>query len=389
MSILLIQREANGVRAAVMQDNRLYAYRSSESGGGICEEQIYLAVVDRMAKGVNAAFVKLPHGEFGFLPYDKEKRPLRSGERVLVQVKRPPNNAKKAFLTLDISLGGQYLVLLPTGGGISVSRNIENEEDRRTLRQIGKKYKPAAFGVIMRAESLHASEEDLAAERDLLLARWQEISKKANLLPAPSLIFDGEDVISQLFHEEKKHLEYILTNDMQLVPKESSCPVREADEPFLLHNVEHKLKRSQQRTFLMKSGANLVIDRCEAMTVIDVNSAMSGGGKNIADTAEKINMEAAREIARLLRLLRIGGMIVIDFIDMMSNEAKDRLISYMIELLQDDPEKTVVYGITSLGLMELTRRRSATPLPCLPDIPCPHCAGSGVLSESEDDTPNA
>lgn len=389
MSILLIQKEANSVRAAVMRDNRLYAYRSLESGGGICEEQIYLAVVDRMAKGVNAAFVKLPRGEFGFLPYDKEKRALRSGERVLAQVKRPPNNAKKAFMTLDISLGGEYLVLLPLGGGISVSRNIENEEDRKSLRQIGKKLKPASFGIIMRAESLNASEEDLIAERDQLLARWQEISKKTNVLPAPSLVFDGEDVITQLFHEEKKHLEYVLTNAPELVPQDVSCPVREADEPFLLHNVEHKLKRSQQRTVLMKSGANLVIDRCEAMTVIDVNSAMSGGGKNIADTAEKINMEAVREVARLLRLLRIGGMIVIDFIDMATDEARDRLISYMKELLQDDPQKTVVYGMTQLGLMELTRRRAATPLPALPETPCPHCAGTGVLSESEDDTPDA
>lgn len=389
MSILLIQKEANGIRAAVMQDNRLYAYRSSESGGGICEDQIYLAVVDRMAKGVNAAFVKLPHGEFGFLPFDKDKRALRSGERVLVQVKRPPNNAKKTFMTLDISLGGQYLVLLPTGGGISVSRNIESEEERRSLRQIGKKLKPASFGIIMRAESLGAAEDDLVAERDLLLAHWQDISKKANLLPAPSLVFDGEDAISQLYHEEKKRLEYILTNAPELVPSDATCTVREADEPFLLHNVEHKLKRSQQRTVLMKSGANLVIDRCEAMTVIDINSAMSGGGKNIADTAEKINKEAAREISRLLRLLRIGGMIVIDFIDMATEDAKDRLITYMKELLQEDPQKTVVYGITQLGLMEITRRRADTPLPALPDIPCPHCAGTGVLSESEDEPLNA
>lgn len=389
MSILLIQKETNGVRAAVMQDNRLYAYRSLESGGGICEDQIYLSVVDRMAKGVNAAFVKLPHGDFGFLPYDKEKRPLRSGERILVQVKRPPNNAKKAFMTLDISLDGQYLVLLPMGGGISVSRNIENEEDRRALRQLGKKLKPASFGIIMRAESLIATEESLIEERDLLLARWQEISKKANMQPAPSLIFDGEDGIMQLFHEEKKRLEYVLTNAPELVPQDISCPVREADEPFLLHNVEHKLKRSQQRTVLLKSGANLVIDRCEAMTVIDVNSAMSGGGKNIADTAEKINMEAAREIARLLRLLRIGGMIVVDFIDLATDEAKERLISYMKELVQGDPMKTVVYGITQLGLMEITRRRADTPLPALPDHPCPHCAGTGVVSESEDDAPHA
>ncbi len=385
MSILLIDKTPVGVRAAVMKDGRLYAYHSSESGGGICEDQIYLAVVDRMAKGVNAAFVKLPHGDFGFLPYDKEKRPLRSGERVLVQVKRPPNNAKKAFLSLDVSVGGKYLVLLPMGGGISVSRSIENDDSRKQMRQVGKKLKVASCGLIMRAEALDASEEVLIEERDALLKRWQEISKLANTLPAPALVWDGDDIISILLHEEEKHLEYILTNAPELVPASVTCPIRQADEPFLLHNVEHKLKRSQQRTFLMKSGANLVIDRCEAMTVIDVNSAMSGGGRNIADTAEKINMEAAREIARLLRLLRIGGMIVIDFIDMATEEAKDHLLSYMKELLQDDPMKTVVYGMTQLGLMELTRKRADTPLPPLPDPLCPHCAGTGILQESEDE----
>ena len=340
MSILLIEKNDAGVRAAVMKDNRLYAYRSSESGGGICEEQIYLAVVDRMAKGVNAAFVKLPRNDFGFLPYDKDKRALRSGERVLVQVKRPPNNAKKAFMTLDISIGGKYLVLLPAGGGISVSRNIDSEDDRKSLRQLGKKLKPAAMGLIMRADALIAEEETITLERDELLDRWNSISKKANTLPAPALLWDGEDIVSQLLSEEEKQLEYVLTNAPELLPAALPCPIRQADEPFLLHNVEHKLKRSQQRTFLMKSGATLVIDRCEAMTVIDVNSAMSGGGRNIADTAEKINSEAAREIARLLRLLRIGGMILIDFIDMATEEAKERLLIYMKELLQEDPIKT-------------------------------------------------
>ena len=388
MSILLIEKNTNGVRAAVMKDNRLYAYRSSESGGGICEDQIYLAVVDRMAKGVNAAFVKLPHGNFGFLPYDKEKRALRSGERVLVQVKRPPNNAKKAFLTLDVSIGGKYLVLLPLGG-ISVSKSIEDEEVRKELRLLGKKLKPASFGIIMRADSVTADTEALEQERDELLKRYEDICKRANTQPAPALLWDGEDIVSQLLHEEEKHLEYVLTNAQELLPPTLSCPVRQADEPFLLHNVDHKLKRSQQRTFLMKSGATLVIDRCEAMTVIDVNSAMSGGGRNIADTAEKINTEAAREIARLLRLLRIGGMILIDFIDMATDEARDHLISYMKELLKDDPIKSVVHDITPLGIMELTRRRADTPLPALPDIPCPHCAGLGVIPESEDESLHA
>ena len=218
MSILLVQKEENSVKAAVIRDNRLYAYHAQQNAGAICEEQIYSAVVDRMVKGINAAFVKLPQGEFGFLPFDKQKTPLRSGERVLVQVKRPPNNAKKAFMTLDIAVSGQYLILLPTGGGISVSKRIEDEDNRKSLRLIGKKLKPSAFGIIMRSEALDVPEEVLAEEKDALLARWQEISKKANLCSAPALIWDGEDAVSKLLREEKNQLDYILTNAPELLP---------------------------------------------------------------------------------------------------------------------------------------------------------------------------
>ena len=388
MSILVVQKDTSGLRAAVMQDNRLYAYRGQQGGGGICEEQIYLGVVDRMQKGVNAAFVKLPGGEFGFLPFDKEKHPLRSGERVLVQVKRPPSNAKKAFLTFDIALAGQCLVLLPFGGGVSVSKRVEDEEERQTLRKLGRKLKPQSGGIVMRANALQQTDY-VEEERDLLLERWQKISKMAQTVSAPALLWDGEDVISALLREEAGKLEYVLTNAPEALPEHLPCPVRTADEPFLLHNVEHKLERSQHRTVRLKSGATLVIDRCEAMTVIDVNSAMAGGGKNIADTAEKINLEAAREVARLLRLLRIGGMIVVDFIDMPTEEAKERLVQAMRQALENDPVKTVVYGLTQLGLLEMTRRRAETPLEALRDIPCPHCAGSGVVLESEDDFTDA
>lgn len=388
MSILVIQKDAVGLRAAVMKNNRLYAYRTQQSGGVICEEQIYVGVVDRMQKGVNAAFVKLPGGEFGFLPYDKEKTPLRSGERVLVQVKRPPNNAKKAYLTLDIALAGQCVVYLPCGGGISVSKRVEDEEERQALRKLGRKIKPDPGGIVMRAVSI-GNEETAREECEMLAARWQDISKTARTASAPCLLWDGGDIVSSLLREEGANIEYILTNAPEILPENISCPVRTADEPFLLHNVEHKLERSQRRTVRLKSGATLIIDRCEAMTVIDVNSAMASGGKNVEETAEKINIEAAGEVARLLRLLRIGGMIVVDFIDMASDEAKERLLQCMRAALAEDPIKTMVYGITQLGLMEITRRRGETPLEALRDIPCPHCAGTGVITESEDDLADA
>jgi len=388
MSILVVQRDTSGVKAAVMKNNQLYAYQAQHNSAAICEEQIYIGIVDRMQKGISAAFVKLPGGDFGFLPFDKEKQPLRSGERVLVQVKRPPNNAKKAFLTMDISLAGQHLVLLPFGGGVSVSKRVEDEEARLLLRKLGRKLRPEGFGIVMRANAL-GNDEAVQEECLLLQARWKVIHDKARMMTVPSLLWDGEDAVSTLLREEGERLEYILTNAPEMIPSHVHVPVREADEPFLLHNVEHKLEKSRRRTVLLKSGATLVVDRCEAMTVIDVNSAMAGGGKNTEETAEKINLEAAKEIARLLRLLRIGGMIVVDFIDMVTDEAKERLLAAMREALHEDPLKTIVYGITQLGLMEMTRRRASTPLEAIRDIPCPHCGGAGVLLESEDDLTDA
>lgn len=388
MSILVVQKDAQGLQAAVMRDNRLYAYRSQNGGGGICEEQIYLGVVDRLQKGVNAAFVKLPGNDFGFLPFDKEKHPLRSGERVLVQVKRPPNNAKKAYLTMDVALAGQYLVLLPMGGGISVSKRVEQEEERSALRKLARRIKPEKGGIVMRSAALQ-NEADACEECVMLEKRWNEIEKKARMTSVPSLLWDGEDVVSSLLREETTRLEYILTNAPDALPEHLPCIVRTADEPFLLHNVEHKLERSQRRTVRMKSGATLVIDRCEAMTVIDVNSAMAGGGKNVEETAERINLEATGEVARLLRLLRIGGMILVDFIDMGSDDSRERVLNAMRCALQEDPVKTAVYGFTQLGLMEITRRRGETPLEALRDIPCPHCCGTGALTESEDDLTDA
>lgn len=389
MSILLVQKDAQGVRAAVMADGRLCAYRGSQGNAAIHEDQIFLGVVDRAIKGVSAVFVKLPNGEFGFLPTPSGQKAPASGDRIIVQVRRPPNNAKKAFLTRDIALPGEHLVLLPLSCAVAVSSRVENAEDKQALRKLGRKIRPADMGVIMRLASLEADEESLHDEVAALTVQWQTIHSAANRISSPTLLWDGEDAIATLLQEEHGRLEYVLTNAPEVLPSALPCPVRETENPFLLHTVDHKLERSCRRTVLMKSGASLVIDRCEAMTVIDVNSGMASGSRNISVTAEKVNHEAAREIARLLRLLGIGGMIVVDFIDMDTDEAREHLMEDMREHLKNDPVKAVVHGMTTLGLMEITRRRAHTPLAALRDIPCPHCAGTGILETNEEDDADA
>ena len=390
MSVLLIEREENALRAAVLMQGKLYAYADSTLSPALREGQIYLGVVDRALKGASAVFVRLPGKEFGFLPLSSGEKALSSGSRVIVQVKRPPDGAKKAFLSRDIALAGTGVVVLPTGAGVHISSRVTDAEEREALRTLGERLSPTQGGLIIRSAARNADPSELQAEIDRLHGLWAETQKKAQGAAAPVLLQDGDDPIRRLLREEQGRLEYVLTNDPESLPKNLSCPVRVSEHPFLLHNVQAKLERSLRRTVQMKSGATLVIDPCEAMTVIDVNSAMAAGGKSIQDTAERINAEAAQEVARLLRLRGIGGIVIIDFIDMPTQAARDRITDLMKTALLEDPEKTTVHGFTALGLMEMTRRREHTPLTPLPDVPCPHCGGTGLsLDPLEEDALDA
>ena len=175
MSTLLLQKEEVGLRAAVMQDGRLYAYRAQQDAAAVREGQIYLSVVDRAIKGVGAVFVRLPGGEFGFLPTPSGQRAPASGDRLIVQVKRPPSNAKKAFMTRDIALDGAYLILLPCSDSLGVSSRIEDAALRRTLRETGRALKPHGMGIVMRAAATDADMDMLKAELDALMQRWQSL----------------------------------------------------------------------------------------------------------------------------------------------------------------------------------------------------------------------
>ena len=388
MSILLVEKNGDLIETAVMIRDRLYAYRSS-SGEGICEGQIYTGIVDRVLQGVNAVFIRLPDKAYGFLPFEKGQKAPPSGTKVIVQVKRPPNQTKKALLSTDIALGGVHLVYLPMGQGVHVSSRLQDNANKAQLKEIGYQLLPSQGGIILRSAALGIDVQTLSEELKRLIDLWREIFARSSGT-APAMLWSESDPIAASIGEEQTRLEYILTNAPQSLPAVLPCPVKNSEHPFMLHSVRHKLEKSLHRTVQMKSGATLVVDPCEAMTVIDVNSAMAKGGKNIAETAEKINTEAAWEIARLLRLRRIGGMIVVDFIDMDSAEANERLLCAMRQALLDDPVKTTVHDMTVLGLMELTRQRKDVPLSAQPDLPCPHCGGTGILfSYDEEDAANA
>lgn len=377
MSILLVEKTEEGLQCAVINRGKLYACQSVIASTSLQEGQIFIGIVDRAVKGLHAVFIRLPGGASGFLPIAPASMLPPSGSPLTVQVKHPPIGKKQAMLTEEISLPAATLVFLPFGKGIRLSSRITDPEERDRLKQLGASLSVLQGGIILRSAALECPAEELQRELAILMDHWTSIASHSRT--APALLWGGSDVLTRFLQEEKGRLEYVLTNEPDALPDGLSCSIRTSETPFLLHNVRHKLERSLRRTVQMKSGATLVIDPCEAMTVIDVNSARTASGKSAAETAEKINVEAAWEIARLLRLRDIGGMILIDFIDMPTAEARDRLTAAMREALLEDPNKTVIHDITVLGIMELTRRRTQVQRASLPDQPCPHCGGTGII----------
>ncbi|NLD51526.1 MAG: hypothetical protein GX650_01405 [Clostridiales bacterium] len=385
MSLLLIEERDNMREIALLEAGELVAYWPPEPAGTIQPEQIYLGRVGRIMKSLQAAFVRIaPHAE-GFLPIGELKRSaqVRQGDTVVVQVRKPPLGGKSAFLTADIALTGAYVLLLPVGTGCRVSKRV-SESSKQTLLDIAQQVCPEGMGIVMRERCLNASAEDVEAEVQLLLERWQSIEKKAKMRSAPALLEGAEDRLAQVLREERTLPERIITN-VPLQEEIPGVPVTIAASPMQLHQVHRRYQKALRRKVLLKSGATLVIDPCEAMTVIDVNTAHRSGGRDREKELLHTNLEAAREIARLLRLRRMGGIILIDFIDMESGADRQQVQEAMQDMLRQDPVKCSIHGFTSLGLMELTRKRSGDHAEAERLQTCPRCGGKGFLSGEEND----
>ncbi|MBQ6804803.1 MAG: ribonuclease E/G [Clostridia bacterium] len=378
MKRLLIQKKGDQRQFALLDEKRLLAFFQEQSGG-VESEQIYLGVVDRIVKGMEAAFIRLDKDTVGFLPFSECKQKPRSGDKMLVQVKRPPTGEKAAYVTADISLAGRTVLFTPLLQRITLSKRIEDESERERLLEIGRRICPEKCGLVMRQESAGATEDEISREMQSLWDKWQQIQEKSFHAKAPCLLETREDILGRILREERGGVDEILCDDESALPP-APCPVRICENSFALYNVQSHLEKSLRRKIWLDCGGFLVIDRTEAMTVIDVNSGKFTGGKSgTENTFLKLNLEAAREIARLLRLRNIGGIILIDFVDMQNEESREKVSAALGESLQDDPVKTVLHGFTSLGLMEMTRKKIETQVSPLPI--CPRCHGTGLIEE--------
>lgn len=380
MSILLAEKNTDGFQAAVMRNGKLYSFRSESGIEGFRENAVLWGITERAVKGIHGVFVRLPNHQAGFLPVPENSALPASGIRMIVQIRHPAAGKKKAMLTDDISLPGADLVFLPGGKSIVVSSRLSSEQKQQLLLRTAELKFPEEGGFILRSASFGQNPELIEDEAKMLVERWHAIECSAASASDPAVLWPGEDMISRLMAEEANRLECIVTNVPERFRQPLICPVNFCEQPFRLYNVMHHLDRDMRRCIRLRSGATLVIDPCEAMTVIDVNSGSATGRQNIP---VKINQEAALEISRLLRLREIGGIVLIDFIDMSREEDRMQLMNTMKEALKEDPVKTVVHDITRLGLMELTRKRESVPLLPVPDQPCPYCSGTGVFCLSD------
>ena len=343
---------------AVTEDGVLVEYlqRDASQGGDILG-----GTVERMMPGIGGAFVSIGRKKAGFLPLRENSQsfaaePLRSGTRIPVQVKKEETGGKGAFLTRDLTLAGTYVLLMPLNRYIGVSSRIQAEEDRERLRAIGRELVEQLsdgplpgepFGVVMRAAALQADRTQLGAETAELLREWTCIQEKIR-----EGFSDGE----VLYHQDPM--------GQMIAEYEAKGAVRILEAETLPADLRRQLSEAGERKIRIRNGGNIVIDQCEAMTVIDVNSGSAGAGRAGQGAGGsgfaylETNLAACETIAAQIRLRNLGGMILIDFIDMETENDRNRIADRMREALSSDRRKTVVHGWTRLGILEMTRKRT-------------------------------
>ena len=411
--VMVVRERADRTQIAVLEDNVVvehYVARAEESS---LIGNVYLGRVQNVLPSMEAAFVDIGRGRNAVL-YSGEvdweaaregdtsgprriELALKTGDSVLVQVTKDPVGHKGARLTSQISLPGRYLVYVPGGAMNGISRKLPDTE-RSRLKAILKKILPETAGVIVRTAAEGASEEQLTTDVERLQKQWEALSTQAEKAQAPELLHSEPDllvkIIRDVFNEDFHKLvisgthahrtieQYLSSVAPDLIARiEAYAP---EEDPFVEYRVGEGIAKALDRKVWLPSGGSLVIDRTEAMTVVDVNTGkFVGSGGNLEETVTKNNIEAAEEIVRQLRLRDIGGIIVIDFIDMVLESNRDLVVQRLMECLGRDRTKHQVAEVTSLGLVQMTRKKLGLGLLETFSEACEACQGRGVVVHGE------
>lgn len=383
--------------SAVMENGRVSDFIISR--GDVILGDVYLATVDNILPSIDAAFVNVGTDKMGFLHAQDVmgkgtlKDKLSPKQKLIVQVVKEPTGHKGPRVTTEISLPGRFLVLMPYEPGISISKKIENIKERARLKSVVSLIKPVGVGVIIRTEAEGQSEADIQEDLEILLEKWNNIITSAETLTPPNLLYRDQDLLYRTIREacteDTKEIVVDTAFAMQRVQnilqnwhmnKNIQVTLYKGTEPLLIAEDIHKeIKAALNIKVNMPSGGYLFIQQTEALTVIDVNSGKFTSSSTQDETILKTNIEAVHEIARQLRLRNIGGMIIVDFIDMMSRADKLAMLEELEIALEPDKAKPQVGQISDLGLVELTRHRQGQSLSEIFTKKCPHCQGTGYF----------
>ena len=435
-SELIVDVQKKDVAIALTEDSRLVSLQKEGRTTAYAVGDIYLAKVKKLMPGLNAAFVNVGHEKDAFLHYldlgsqfstyakfleealdDNKKMPqvsrikreadidkhgtivdaLKQGQQLLVQIVKEPISSKGPRLTTEITFTGRYMVLIPFGDKISISQKIKTTEEKLRLRRILEAIKPKNFGIIIRTSAEGKKVAELNNELKTLLKCWEETLAKARKATPPALVFEEEsrivgmlrDVFSPSFesiHVNNEEVYGQIRKYVELIAPERTDIVKlyEKPEPIFDHfGITRQIKSSFGKTVSFKSGAYLIIESTEALHVIDVNSGNRSKASNDQEAnALEVNMRAADEIARQLRLRDMGGIIVIDYIDMNKAEHRQKLYDHMRELMANDRARHNILPLSKFGLMQITRQRVRPAMDIVTAEDCPSCYGKGKVQPS-------
>jgi ribonuclease E len=403
--VMLVHADERGTQIAVLEKNEIVEHYTARHDDRSIVGNVYLGRVQNVLPGMEASFVDIGEsrngvlyaGEVGIAGDEGEDIPrietvLRSGQPIIVQVTKDPMRAKGARLTALISIAGRHLVLVPNARSLGVSKRLPDDE-RTRLRDIAQSIQPPDHGLIVRTAAEGVSRQDL--ERDLrrVIEIWDEVSAAAEKASPPALVYNEPElelrVIRDLFNRDvvkcyvdDAELESVLRRyvrttspdlDHRLELYQGQLPI------FEEFRVQEQIRKSLDRSVWLPSGGHLVIDRTEAMTVIDVNTGKFVGKSSLEETVFRTNKEAAVEVSRQLRLRDIGGIIVIDFIDMELIENRDDVLKVLKKELAKDRTRTQLFDISPLGLVQMTRKNVSAGIVEAFSDPCPECEGRGLV----------
>ncbi|MCZ8519082.1 MULTISPECIES: Rne/Rng family ribonuclease [Paenibacillus] len=412
MKRILVKSDEEHTEVAVLENGKLVEYYKGGRNQGQLAGNIYIGRVVRVLQGMQSAFVDVGLERNAFLyiddllPAHLDKQPkekpsihelVRQGQEIMVQVVKEPVGTKGARVTTHYALPGRFGVYMPKADYVGVSRKIESSSDRDRLKRMAEKHLQEGEGFIVRTAALGEGEEALAADLDDLRSRWSRLAEAgAGKGPVPRQIYSDLQMLPRLMRDLfKSDVEELVVNSEELqhvIRGLVASPgaqglaerirLRQDLDPMADYGASRQLEMSLRRKVWLDNGAYLIIDPAEALTVIDVNTGRYTGSVDLERTVFDTNLEAARDIARLLRLRDIGGLIIIDFIDMESEENRARVLAELEREVRKDRTKTVVAGWTRLGLVEMTRKKVRDSMEATAPLCCQACGGRGVLHAS-------